>query len=143
MCIGTSLFSCHFTKGNKCDFLFASLDNKSLLNQLYFKKKESASMGSKFFSLLVIPFERGGKHEDGRVISPENVSIYLTDSGNSEDSDQPVHLQTDQMILSFKCLTTFLSHIDKFLTSLFCLWIVRLLTIKQQRIEFDKQGPVV
>ena len=77
----TPLFSCHFTKGNKCDFLFASLDNKSLLNQLYFKKKESASMGSKFFSVLVIPFERGGKHEDGRVISPEIVPITLKQVG--------------------------------------------------------------
>ena len=67
------MFFCHFyPEITFCDFLCASLDNIALSNGVCFYRKKYGprSLKSKFFPLRI-----GQCLENGRVASPESVSI--------------------------------------------------------------------
>ena len=67
-----------FYKGhNFCNFMFAFLHTKSLLKEVYTKKKTFASKGNKFFHFKVDPFSEGRQNNLDRVITPENDSVHL------------------------------------------------------------------
>ena len=72
-------FSTIFFKGDYlCDFLFASKHTKALLKRVYFKRKEFAPKGSKFFPFTVDPLCRGGvgvKTIFHRIASNKSASI--------------------------------------------------------------------
>ena len=77
--MGTSPFySAIFMKGdNFYDFLFASLDKVTLSKWGLLLKKRICSYGSKFFSLIVDPIEKGGKNDMGKTAYPESLFIHL------------------------------------------------------------------
>ena len=65
-------------KGPKfSDFLFSSLADVSISKWGLHLKLRICSYRSKFFPLRVDPIENGGKNENGRVASPESISIHL------------------------------------------------------------------
>ena len=50
---------------------------KPFQNGVYFKRKEFAPEGANSFLLKLIPIEKGGKTENGRVASLESVSTHI------------------------------------------------------------------
>ena len=71
----------YFYKGdNFHDFLFAFLHIKSLLKGIYFKRKEFAPRGSKFFPFRVEPFsEVRQKTKELSLIKVYQTFKYLTE----------------------------------------------------------------
>ena len=70
-------FSIIFTKGNNFhDFLFALLDNEALLKWVNSERKKML-LWSIFFLFKTDPHSEGGKNENNRFTSPENVSIHF------------------------------------------------------------------
>ena len=78
VCRYTSIFFCHYYKGNNLgDILFASVYEESFQKMGLLLKERICSYRSKFFPLRVNPIEKGGKNKDGRVASPKSVPIHL------------------------------------------------------------------
>ena len=76
--MGTLTFSANFIKGdNFSDFLFALLAEEAHPQRGLLLKERICSSRSKFFPLRVDPIQKGGKHENGRVASPETVPSHL------------------------------------------------------------------
>ena len=76
----TKIICAIFTKGNSfCDLLFASLDGTAVPKSGQFFKKRicSPTMEANSYLKELIPIEKGGKYEKGRVASLPSIPIHL------------------------------------------------------------------
>ena len=74
----TSMSYCQFYRGEQLtDLEFASPWEETPQKLGLHLKEGICSYRSKFFPLRVDPIERGGRKDNGRVATPESVSIHL------------------------------------------------------------------
>ena len=87
---------------------FVSCKPGPFCKRIYPKRKEFATVGSKFFHFRVDPFQEGGKNIDG-VASPESVSISLQPGRQNQilcsvDPDEIAHNEQSHQDLLFVIL---------------------------------------